>query len=88
MLSNDLQLWGNMCMVAAQKGDLGQLQEFTRRIGNRLLEGAERAQGMESLPAIIPAPSDHVVIDLCDDKIILFPKAKLRAVPTNDGGAA
>ncbi|WP_428527110.1 hypothetical protein [Roseibium sp.] len=88
MLSTDLIQLGYMCKTAAQTDELDRLQEFTKRIGSQLIEAAERAQGMESLPAIIPAPSGHVVIDLCDDKIIPFPKARLRAVPTNDGGAA
>jgi hypothetical protein len=87
MLSYDLHLWGNLCLVASKNDDLSQLQEFTRRIGSRLLEGAERAQGMEAMP-VCTAVAEPVYIDLSDEKIIPFPKANLRVVPINDGGAA
>lgn len=88
MLSTDLIQLGYMCKTAAQTDELDRLQEFTKRVGSQLMEAAERAQGMESRPALLPAPADHVVIDLTDDKIIPFPRAKLRAVPVGDGGAA
>lgn len=88
MLSTDLIQLGYMCLTAAQTGELDRLQEFTKRIGNQLLVAADLAEGMEKMTVIRPVPQEHVTIDLTDDKIIPFPKEKLRVVPINDGGAA
>ncbi|MGS4886118.1 hypothetical protein [Roseibium sp. MB-4] len=88
MLSTDLIHYGYMCFTAAQTQEHDRLQEFTKRLGERLLEAAERAEGMEAKPAIIPFPTDHMAVDLSAENVIPFPKVRLRPVPSSDGGAA
>ncbi|MEP2707804.1 MAG: hypothetical protein ABJQ71_15250 [Roseibium sp.] len=88
MLSTDLNLWGHMCAFAAKNQDNARLREFVRKIAARLLEASEQAEGMENTPVCLSETSGHTVIDLSDDTIIPFPKAKLRVVSNSDEGGA
>lgn len=87
MLSHDLTCLARMAFLSMDGKSVGELQKSLLLIAERIQAGADQAAHLEAAAVGVAAKS--VLIDLSDDKVVLFPVAK-RPVPREapDGGAA
>ncbi|QDG74432.1 hypothetical protein [Labrenzia sp. PHM005] len=84
MLSKDLEcFWAALEMRKNDRGEIILDQRLAVVAELALQDCVHQARQMEAARISRPA----TIIDLSDDKIVLFPIAK-RSVPFNDGGAA
>lgn len=86
MLSHDLTALARSALLSLEAQTVEDLRKCLHRVAERIQDSADKAAHLEA--SAVGGAARPVVIDLSDDKVVLFPVVRRPRVPHRPGGAA